>query len=60
MDSDRIDQLARSQQARSTAAQLQSQLVAVARGLPTPTRKRPASTIGRQSIGGHPPTSTTW
>ncbi len=55
MDSDRSDQLARSQQARSTAAQLQSRLVAVARGL-TDSYEEAARQHEQSAVDLRPPT----
>ena len=55
MDSDRSDQLARSQQARSTAAQLQSRLVAVARGL-TDSYEEAARQHDQSAVNRRPPT----
>jgi hypothetical protein len=55
MDSDRSDQLARSQQARSTAAQLQSRLAAVARGL-TDSYEEAARQHDRSAVNRRPPT----
>ena len=55
MDSDRSDQLARSQQARSTAAQLQSRLVAVARGL-TDSYEEAARQHEQSAVNRRPPT----
>jgi rubrerythrin len=55
MDSDRSDQPARSQQARSTAAQLQSRLVAVARGL-TDSYEEAARKHEQSAVDLRPPT----
>jgi hypothetical protein len=55
MVSDRSDQLARSQQARSTAAQLQSRLVAVARGL-TDSYEEAAHQHEQSAVDLQPPT----
>jgi hypothetical protein len=55
MVSDRSDQLARSQQARSTAAQLQSRLVAVARSL-TDSYEEAARQHEQSAVDLQPPT----
>jgi hypothetical protein len=55
MVSDRSDQLARFQQARSTAAQLQSRLVAVARGL-TDSYEEAARQHEQSEVDLRPPT----
>ena len=55
MVSDRSDQLARSQQARSTAAQLQSRLVAVARSL-TDSYEETARQHEQSAVDLQPPT----
>jgi hypothetical protein len=55
MDSDRSDQLARSQQARSTAAQLQSRLVAVARSL-SDSYEEAARQHEQSAVDQQPPT----